>query len=68
MQLNKDKPISAIHCIFVLMQSNQLVSQSFVGTLALQQGYLDRYQAVPDRLFPQAQANGLQVSQTPNAN
>lgn len=50
------------------MQSNQLVSQSFVGTLALQQGYLDRYQAVPDRLFPQAQANGLQVSQTPNAN
>jgi hypothetical protein len=69
LQLNQDGPIAAIHCIFVPIQSNQLVPQAFVGTLTHQQGYLNRYQAVLDRLFTQSsyQANGLQAGQAPRA-
>jgi transcription elongation factor Elf1 len=51
--LNQDKSIAAIHCIFVPIQFNLLIPQAFVGTIAQQQGYVDRYQAVLDRLFKQ---------------
>jgi hypothetical protein len=70
LHLNQGKPISAIHCIFVPIQSNQLLPRgAFVNVLA-QQGYLDRYQALLDGLFPQApyQANELQARQAPRAN
>ena len=64
LHLNQDKPIPAIHCIFVPIQSNQLLPQVFVGTSAQEQGYLDRYQTVLDRLFEQAP---YQTRQEPSA-
>ena len=69
LHLNQDKPIPAIHCIFVPIRSNQLLPQAFVGSLAHQQGYLARYQAVVNRLLEQShsQAKSLLAKQEPLA-
>jgi hypothetical protein len=68
--LNQYKSIYAIHCIFVPIASNQLAPQAFVGTSLQQQGYINRYQAVLDRLFKQdpSQDKDLQAIQAPKAN
>ena len=69
LHLAQDKLTPTIQCIFVPIKSNQLLPQAFVGTLAQQQGYLDRYQAVLDRLLEQgqSQANQLPTRQKPSA-
>ncbi len=69
LHLNQEKAIPAIHCIFVPIQSHQLVPEAFVGTSAHQEGYQARYQAVLDHLSAAPhQASGLQAGQGPKSN
>jgi hypothetical protein len=53
LHLHQENPIAAIHCVFVPIKSHQLNPQAFVGSSLQEQGYINGYQALLDRLLKQ---------------